>query len=182
MTPFITSLALSAVVVSAQSPCAAPGIADDRQIETFLAEFQRAARHDERQAVAALMRYPITVTIEGLRVPLGDAAALLERWDAIFTPELLKAVVAAAVVESVDCRLKITALAVPRVDDSRSEVGSVAESTATERDRAAPRRVAVRAGPRPTSLSGWLEPGASETYLIRDPRASFSKSDWSGNR
>jgi hypothetical protein len=55
--------------------------------DALLTELQRAISRDDRQAVAALIQYPITVATAGLRIPIRDAAALVESYDPVFTPE-----------------------------------------------------------------------------------------------
>jgi adenosylmethionine-8-amino-7-oxononanoate aminotransferase len=71
-------LIASTVVSSAESQNAAT---DARQRDAFLSELQRASRAGDRNTIAAMIRYPITIAIGGFRVPFRDAAAFLERYD-----------------------------------------------------------------------------------------------------
>ena len=71
-----------------QSRYAAAGIADDRIVDEFLAQLRSTSARDDRRSVATLIEYPVVVLIGGLRVPVHNAAALVEHYDLIFTPEL----------------------------------------------------------------------------------------------
>ena len=184
----------AAPALGAQSPYAAAGISDARQIEMFLAELQRASRHGERGAVAALIQYPLTITIAGFRVPFADSAALLERYDAIFTPALQDTIARAAAavdgaqpgqepidvtpegliigrnalrIEPIEGELRITAIAVPRDDIGGASLASRSETGTRAARRQEPRRFGIRGGPRPTRLSGALLPGAADAYVVR---------------
>ena len=82
---WLATLSLASAV-GAQSRYAE--VSDARDVEKFLGELQSASRSDDRNAIASLIHYPVTVLIEGLRVPFNDSATLLERYEAIFTPTL----------------------------------------------------------------------------------------------
>jgi len=172
----------------AQSPYAVAGISDAREVETFLGDLQRALRNGDRQAIASMIRYPVTVLIEGLRVPFSDSSALLERYDAIFTSTLREAIAGAVVshhpqpgrepitvnqngvvignnavfIQQVGGLLRITGITVPRPD------GEVAAAPLASRQE--PRRVGIRVGPRPTQLSGALAGGASDAFMVWIPK------------
>jgi hypothetical protein len=62
------------------------------QAGDLLADLQRAIARDDRTAVAALVRYPMTVTAGEVRIPVADAAALARSYEAVFTPELQAAI------------------------------------------------------------------------------------------
>ena len=157
--------------VEAQSPA-----------ETFLAELQTALRNNDRAAVAARVRYPVTVTIAGLRVPFADSGALLARYDDIFTPALVETIARAGtpaltgepivignynlVIQRIGEQWKIIAIAVPppEPDSTTSETrprGSPAEG---------PTRVGIRGGPRPTQFPGALFRGATDIYVLWVPK------------
>src|SRR5688572_7821525 len=119
-------LALAARI-DAQSPAStAP---DPRQLEIFLAQLQRASLADDSQSIAAMIRYPITVTIGGLRVPFADATAFLQRYDDIFNPTLRDAIARASVsrgavagtnaivITEVNGQLRVTSIRMPREDE-----------------------------------------------------------------
>jgi hypothetical protein len=87
---FLAAIAVCAasVAVHAQSRYAAAGV-DDERVDAFLEQLQRASARNDRQAIAAMIQYPIAVIVGGgLRVPVENAAALIERYDVIFTPDL----------------------------------------------------------------------------------------------
>jgi hypothetical protein len=123
--------------------------------EPLLAEIGRALQADDRQHVASLMHYPLTVIFESVRIPFASPATLLERFDEVFTPEVRRGLAAALTIERVNGRARVTAIAVPRAADDAP--------VATSRD---PRRIAVRGGPRPTRMSGSLASGGLDTYLV----------------
>src|SRR5438552_5061362 len=58
---------------------------DERPAAMFVRELQRALARDDRAAVSALVHYPLTVFAGGLRIPIPDAAALLQSYDVIFS-------------------------------------------------------------------------------------------------
>ncbi|RPI54984.1 MAG: hypothetical protein EHM55_09255 [Acidobacteria bacterium] len=150
-------------------------------IQPFLTELDRALQSADRAAVAASVRYPIVVSIGGIRVPFRDAKTLLDRYDEIFTPELREVVARgpAAAVETPDGfllgnnvlaiaqvggQLKITAVVVPPaepVPESSSSPSSLRTGGSRE-----PRRISLRAGPRPTRFAGLLPPGAADSYVF----------------
>ena len=61
---------------------------DDRSVSTFLRDLQRSVARDDRPAVSALVQYPLTVFAGGVRIPIRDAAALLQNYDVVFSPAL----------------------------------------------------------------------------------------------
>lgn len=198
----ITALGLLLVVTTgqAQSPDSIVGVTNARQVVTFLAELQRASRNGDRSAVAALIHYPVVVMIGGLRVPFTDAAALLERYDEIFTPALLDAIVRAdaavdrpqpgrvpmtvtadglfigtnaLLIKLVGQQLRITSIVIPRDDTGDASLASRSETTTRAVRRQQPRRVGVRAGLRPTQFSGALLPGAADLYMLWVPKGQL---------
>jgi hypothetical protein len=72
-------------------------VPDERLAAVFVHELQRALARDDRAAVSALIQYPLTVFAGGLRIPVSNAAALLQSYDVIFTPAL-KAMIARAAI------------------------------------------------------------------------------------
>jgi hypothetical protein len=61
---------------------------DLRAAHAFLAALKVAVGRDDRRAVAAMVQYPIVASTGTLRIPFGDAAALIDRYDLIFSPEM----------------------------------------------------------------------------------------------
>lgn len=152
--------------------------ADPRQLDTFLAELQRASQAGDRQAVAALIHYPIVIMIGGLRVPFADAGGFLERYDDIFVPALRQSIARGStdvVIETANGQPRITAITVPR--DAGG--GSTAEIAPTELSRGAvgttgPRRVAIRVGLRPTRIPGLLARDATDSLILFLPKGRLA--------
>jgi hypothetical protein len=132
-------------------------------LHRFLDALQADARAGDRAAVAARIRYPATVRIGGLRVPFADAAALLERYDDIFTPALLRDLPRHVFVEQIGGEWKITSITVPA-----PQAADPAEPATT--GPAAPNRVGIRGGPRPTQFAGAVRPGSTDIYLLWVPK------------
>ena len=184
------TIALVTTVASGQAQTPAP----DAQLEAFLTELQRAVASGDRQAVAAMIRYPLTVSIAGvgLRVPINDAADFLARYDDILTEPLRDEIARASVlpqsarpqvgatpaalsigsnlilIERVDGRPQIVSIAVPQVEGGGADRTASASSSAPI--PRAPRRVSIRVGPRPTQVAGSLAIDAIDSYLVFVPK------------
>lgn len=190
--PYLIALGLIAFVMTgrAQSPYASAGIDDARQVDAFLSDLQRASREGDRQALAALIQYPTMVVIDGLRIPFADAAAVLERADAIFTPALRTMIArasaagapadagrvpirvtetglligAAAIrIKMMGGRLRMTAIVVPPADPADLSAVPGMEGSARLQD---PRRIALRVGLRPTQMAGSLVAGVPDRFVV----------------
>jgi hypothetical protein len=137
--------------------------------ETFLSQLKTAVRRDDRAAVASLIEFPIIVRMAGVRLPFATSTALLDRYDDIFTPEMRAAIdrvdLNTFVIEQVKGRYRLTSITVPPHEDA---VGSTSPSHAATPH--GPRRITVRAGPRPTQFAGSLAPGVTDTYLLFVPK------------
>jgi len=155
------------------------------QLDAFLLELQRAIAADERDAVAAMMRYPITMSIGGLRVPFGDTASVLDRYDDIFNPPLRDAIARASaatylgagiVIEPAGGRLRITSIVVPHFTDGHnaSTAAPVDASRSAAARKQEPRRVAIRVGPRPTQVPGLLARGATDSIILFLPKGKLA--------
>jgi len=68
---------------------------DQRAVVQFVRDLHDTISRDDRQAVAARVRYPLTVYAGGVRIPIVDAAAFVASYDIVVTPAL-KALVASA--------------------------------------------------------------------------------------
>ena len=80
-----------------RSPLQCPRPANDRRsmrvaVIQFVRELQRNLARDDRPAIAARVRYPLTVFVGGVRIPISSAAALIEQYDIVFTPALKAAI------------------------------------------------------------------------------------------
>lgn len=169
------------------------------QLETFLSDLQRASQSDDREAIAAMIRYPITISIAGLRVPFADAASVLARYDDIFNPALREVIARTAVRPQADTRevavaaegyvvgagdlviaqvngqLRITSISVP--DFAGGASTTVAPSVGTSSGAARkqePRRIAIRVGPRPTQVPGLLARAATDSFLLYLPKGQLA--------
>jgi hypothetical protein len=161
---------------------AAVGRAQTPGVEAFLAQLQRASQADDRNAIAALIRYPITVSIGGLRVPFADAASFLERYDDIFNPPLRDAIARGSAIDTdfiviapVEGQLRITSITVPQLaaGGSAAVVPPVdgAKDTARKQE---PRRIAIRVGPRPTQIPGLLARDGTDVHILFLPRGRLA--------
>lgn len=176
---------------SAQSP--AQGDAATSQLEAFLQQLQRASQSDDRVAVVEMMRYPIAVSIGGLRVPFADAASVLSRYDDIFNPPLRDAIARATVREltimpdrfvigtnevviaHVGGRLRITGIAVPVfIESSGTPTVPRVDTSARDARTQEPRRIAIRVGPRPTQIAGLLARDAIDTFILYLPKGQLA--------
>lgn len=70
------------------------GVRDDEVVNGGAARFWRALKAGDKAAVAATLRYPITVAVNGKRQRIADAAAFIAVYDAVFTPVFRDAVLA----------------------------------------------------------------------------------------
>jgi hypothetical protein len=135
--------------------------------DALLTELQRAIRRDDRQAVAALIQYPITIATAGIRIPIRDAPSMVKSFDAVFTPELKAAIRDGTAIRDglvqvtpVEGTVKITGI---------SPAYGLARGNATPTSSRAPPR-----GPRRVTfgtveiaqLSGSLAPGGSDAFVV----------------
>ena len=167
----ITSMASALRTVAFLVAMAGAGHAQAPAVEVFLVQLQRATQAGDRAAIAAMLQYPITISIDGLRVPFADAAAFLERYDDIFNPALRDAIARASVsaggviganevrLSEVNGQLRIVSIAVPHhaAGGGTSAVAPAERSTGTARKQE-PRRIAIRVGPRATQIPGIARP------------------------
>ena len=149
--------------------------------DAFLETLQRHLLNDDRRAVAAMIQFPITVSIVGTRIPFADAAALLPYYDTIFTAGLRAAISAPGRTQAPDGTLTRGPITIRPVDGgftiSRIEVWSLAPPPAAKpaparadpdqaEKRRGPERVIARAGRAAAQVSGALAPGQRASYLL----------------
>ena len=183
-------LLLLAAIATAQSPS---------EFESFLLQLQRAVQADDRAAVAAMIRYPITISIGGLRVPFTDAASVLSRYDDLFNPPLRDSIARATVraqpgrtlvtvapdrfvigtnnivIMPIDGSLRVTGIVVPEFVDT--DITSTDPPAAALRRGARtqePRRIAIRVGSRPTQIPGLLARNATDTFILYLPKGQLA--------
>jgi hypothetical protein len=70
---------------------------DARSVAAFVGELQQAVGRDDRAAVSALVRYPLTVFAGGVRIPITDPGSLRQNYDVVFSPALKSVIAQAAV-------------------------------------------------------------------------------------
>ncbi len=147
-------------------------------VQPFLFELTRDLQGDNRSAVASRVRYPVVVSIGGLRVPFQDPGALLERYDEIFTRELRDLLARAPdVVETPDgFAVATNLLTIVRVG-AELRIGGIvvppAETGAGTVSPREPRRIGLRAGPNPTRFAGLLPSGAADAYVVFVPKGQL---------
>jgi hypothetical protein len=160
----------------------AVGHAQTPGVDAFLTQLQRASQANDRNAIAALIRYPITISISGLRVPFADAASFLDRYDDIFNPPLRDAIARGSAIDTqsivvapVEGQLRITAIIVPQFASGGSAaVVPPADAPMWSARKQEPRRVAIRVGPRPTQIPGVLARDATDSLILYLPKGMLA--------
>ncbi len=71
----------------------------DREVENFLDSLKAAVANDDRRAVAAMVRYPIRVQLDGQGASIGSAADFVLRYPDIMNSQVRGAVLAQEVKE-----------------------------------------------------------------------------------
>lgn len=140
--------------------------AQDRS--AIIGAFQQALNAGDRDAVMRLLHYPLAVSFDGVRVPFATPASVIERYDEIFTRELRGQINDAITTGIVAGELKITAIRVPR-----SEAPTTPEGEPAPAIPRTPRRIAVRAGPRPSRIAGLLAAGSVDSFLLHVQKGQF---------
>jgi hypothetical protein len=69
-------------------------LGDHTQYEPVIRAFQQAVVDHDAEGVADLVNYPIKVSIDGSRTSIRSAAAFVENYDAIITPDMADAIAA----------------------------------------------------------------------------------------
>jgi hypothetical protein len=132
----------------------------------LLTQLQRAIGRNDRQAVAALIQYPMIVTTAGVRISIRDAASLVESYDAVFTPDLEAAIRNGSAIR--DQLIHITSV------QGVVKIASISTPSPSRTDTAATPPPATRRGPRRVTfsmvevaqLSGSLSPGRSDAFVV----------------
>jgi hypothetical protein len=183
----------------AQPAATSEGAIDQRGARSFVAELQRGLARDDRQAIAAMVAYPIVVLAGSVRIPIRDATFLLESYDVIFSPELKDIVAQAQIadrgraaprhpivltpggmsigddligVQSIGGSLKITRINIPLSSGVAPFEGSAASRAEPSKPREA-RRIVLLSGQRSTQVSGALPPGGRESYIFRATKGQW---------
>jgi hypothetical protein len=61
------------------------GVKKASQVPQFVASLQKALAADDKDAVAKLVSYPLTVSLGGQELEIEDKAALVRQYDQVFT-------------------------------------------------------------------------------------------------
>ena len=92
----IALLAVAFDPARADNPYAVAGISNPAQVTQFVVRLKQAMTADDHAAIAAMVKYPLTVySSAGRPATYRNAAALSANYTRVFTPEV-KAAVAAA--------------------------------------------------------------------------------------
>jgi len=91
----IALFAVTSGPARADNPYAVAGISNPAHVTQFLDRLKQAMAADDHAAVAAMVRYPLTISSDGRSMTYRNAAALSVNYARVFTPEV-KAAVAAA--------------------------------------------------------------------------------------
>jgi hypothetical protein len=83
---------VGALAIAVASAAGQRSSLDEAAVIQFVRELQRNLARDDRPAIAARVRYPLTVFVGGVRIPISSAAALIEQYDIVFTPALKAAI------------------------------------------------------------------------------------------
>ena len=148
----------------------------------FLGNLKRAVDEVDRQAVAAMAVYPVTVLASPFSIPVKDRAAFVKMYDSFLTPELRCAVMAAelptanlppskhTVIISPDGLLLAEGAIWARVNDGRFQISRirVMPKAPSVEGRKAVERVAfeVPRGERTATFAGWLVRQNLEQFLV----------------
>lgn len=158
----------------------------------FVAALQQAVAKNDRPAVAAMLRYPLTVTTSGLQIPISDAKTFVSLYDTVMTPALRQVIARARVpvegkpaagavrtddggitfenavtIAPVGNQYRVTALALPTAPRSTSP-GEMVE-----------RQLTFRVG-QPTQVSGTLAPGGRDRFVFYATRGALVDARLSG--
>jgi hypothetical protein len=197
----LVAAALVALSASVASPLATPqgdgGAASEaRAARAFVADLHQACARDDRHVVASLVRYPITVRVGPVRIPMRDAAALVASYELVFTDDVKAAIARAGAwrpgqgtasglvatgdgfaigkglirITRVGDVFRITSIDLPVppavAGPGVPAPGPAAVSGRPGRAAAAPRRVMFHGGQRTARLVGTLAPGAKDSYVV----------------
>jgi hypothetical protein len=171
----------------------------DRLAESFLGQLQRAVDHRDRRAVAAMIRYPITVLVQGWRVPVRDAAALVTSYDLFFTPEMRCLIVQSGLPRAGEApptnpiRLATDGMSIGdgriwaqrRGDTFQITRLIIPPSAQTRFVAQAPRRVVFSGsapGQRPAQFSGVLAGDAVESFVVSATKGQLLQASINGFR
>ena len=75
--------------------------ATDLRLAAFLTRLQQACARNDREGLASLVEYPLTVFASGWNIPVKDRAMFLQSYDAFFTEDVRDAIAAASTTQQI---------------------------------------------------------------------------------
>jgi len=182
------------LATSAASHAAQTAPLDRQAVVQFVRDLHEQIGRDDRQAVAARVRYPLTVLAGGVRIPIADAAAFVTSYDVVLTPAL-KALVANAASSGRSPRGALTttdefatigddavriervngALAITRITVPLGAAAAPGPTVRPDRGERAPARVPQRLylGVGQLRRAGALAAGGRDSYVISAAKNQF---------
>jgi hypothetical protein len=171
-TPTAALLLLLAAVVPADAQAPPDSAA-------FVSALRGACSRGDKAAMAGLVQYPLAVATSGMRIPIASREALLQSYDAVFTPAVCRSVGAGEVKPTdgglliggaVEARrvggsfkvVRITAAAVP---GGTGATGTAFKARTNE-------RLIPRPG-RPIPVRGALGEGQRESFVVNVQQGQF---------
>ena len=168
---------MTLLVVAAGAPRVC---ADDRAAAAFLNTLRQAVSRGDRDGVARVIEFPLTVFVGSLRVPIENRAALVERFDLVFTPELQAALAreqptvtddgfvvdSVLTVKSIGGAMKIVKLVVPPAAAAPVPPARTAPPRSQSPRTSRARRIIVRGGAPPTEVAGIASRGDVQSYVV----------------
>lgn len=176
----LATLLLSCLFVAADQAPPPQG----SSLPQFVAALQQAVARNDRPAVAAMVRYPLTVSAGGLQIPVTDAKTFVSVYDTVMSPAVRQVIARgrvpaghpagegitfenAVTIAPASGGFRVTSLAAPAAPRSTSP-GEPIE-----------RQLTFRVG-QPTQVSGTLAPGGRDRFVFYAVRGALVDARLSG--
>jgi hypothetical protein len=160
---------VAAIVVAA----AAQVTLDRAEVARFVDTLRAAIARGDRAAVAAGVRYPMTMFASGVRIPIHDAASFVQSYDAVFPVALRQAIAktppvvvgeVATIAQFVEIRRVNGELKMTRIDLPAAADATAAPTGHAPPARAEPDRLGIAIGR--VQRAGTLAAGGRDRYVI----------------
>jgi hypothetical protein len=164
------------IVVLAMTMVVAAAPAADLSLAAFLTRVQQACARNDRQGLASLVEYPLTVFASGWNIPVKDRATFLQSYDAFFTEDVRDAIAAASTQQQIGAGAAFLAfgkvLRIRPVDGGFRIVAIVMPPPGQKlrAARSGTTRVSFPAHYDVTQYAGSLAVGEREWYVVRAKR------------